>query len=366
MNPNIPAAANLWLYAGLCLLLLTYHVWLWLRLPPLPRQAPPAAWPASANALKVTFLVPAWNAAGHIAPFIDAYRLLTYPNKRLILCVGGDDDGFERAEACGGHDMSVVRQDPGDGKQGALARIYPLADGEIVYLTDIDCRPDDAAVNGLLAPLVRGDARAVTSGTRPLPEQQSIPLVQACWAAQRRSEPTVFSRVEGLQGCHCAFCREALEACGGFTTTAPSGTDYTLAEELKRCACSIFWVPGHPMPTEYPRTVRAYARQHSRWIRNVFIIGRQYGRTAFKMPGTIQALLLPHVLLLTLGLAAIGSHLAGVALALYIGHAVSKRMLNEKRAGVSPSLLGSVALLLGDQLAAARAGVQICLKRNPW
>ena len=91
--------------------------------------APFADWPAVP---KVSVLVAAWNEADNIDQLVESFNALSYPNRELVLCAGGADDTYGRAGRWSGPRVKVDEQRPGEGKQAALRRTLPKADGEIV------------------------------------------------------------------------------------------------------------------------------------------------------------------------------------------------------------------------------------------
>ena len=348
----------------LFLALLACHACLWWHVKPFP-QSPILEWQPGPDAPRVSFLVPAWNAERHIPAFIAAFRDLSYPSKELVICAGGDDESFNVAKSLEAEDIKALRQFPGEGKQRALARSYELVTGDVIYLTDIDCRPNEGAVNSLLAPLIRGETEVVTGWPRPLDSQLFNPLVRSHWSMERRWLPATSSKTTGLRGCHAALKRSAVAAAGSFAAPASSGTDYTLAKELLRSGYDIFFVPGHAMPCGYPDTLRLYIRKQTRWIRNVFVIGIKY-RSYAEVRRTLITLLLPYALILGLVLGTRGVHLFAAVSLLFVAHTLSKRMYYQKRSGFPPSLLGSCQHFIGDQLAAIRAGIQALSGRTTW
>ncbi|HEX5415939.1 MAG TPA: glycosyltransferase [Chloroflexota bacterium] len=244
-----------------------------------PEPLPPlAAWP---RLPKASLLVAAWNEAAYVERHIQSVLALRYPNKELVLCAGGDDGTYRLAERWSGPGVRVIEQRPGEGKQRALRRCLELADGEIVFLTDADCLPDDESFERTLAPLLAGEAEAATGGSRPLPEQLGPgnerilvtyrSAVDAYVAGHAPAEST------GLLGRNAAMTRGALERAGALRAEVPSGTDYHLAKSLLRVGVRIRQVRDSEMPTHYAEGLRAYARQQRRWLRNVARLGRQFG-----------------------------------------------------------------------------------------
>lgn len=351
-------------YLVLALLFIAYHAYRWYAATPYA-TVPPCTWVPAADAPKVSFLVPAWNAARDIPAFVASYQSITYHHKELILCAGGGDGSFEIAQRFASDGVKVLEQKPGEGKQKALGRSFPASDGDLIYLTDIDCRPSDEVVNNLLAHVADGTAAVATGASRPLDDQRSDPFVLTQWAVEQATQPRVPTNTSGLLGRNAALTRAAVDATGGFATSAPSGTDYTLAKEVLREGFDIRFVPGSPMPTEYPATFGMYARKQARWIRNVFVLGGRHGATA-EVRATLLTLLLPYSLCCLLLVAVVGVGLAGFLALLFVVHAVINRLRHLHRANLPLDVLGALRHFLADQAAALRAGWQIVNRRTTW
>lgn len=239
-----------------------------------PRREMPAA--SGLGALPaVVFLVPVWNGASDIAPFVRCFRALDLPGRTLVLVAGGDDGSYEEARRFVAPDIAVLRQRPGEGKQAALRKGWRRVPAPLVFLTDIDCRPDNASVLPLLAHVAAYPREVATGVVSPLPEQRHVPLVRMQWAVRQAGWPGAPRPVRGLDGRAIALHRDAVEASGGFSTPAPSGTDYVLARELVRHGRRLVEMPC-AMPTRYPESRPEYVRKQARWLRNVIVWGLCY------------------------------------------------------------------------------------------
>ncbi len=240
---------------------------------PTDTAAPPAL-PVTPE--RVSVLVPGWKAANDLPPFMEAFRALTHPNLQLVLCVGGPDGSLELARRLA-PDHVVLEQRPGEGKQKALERSLEESDGDVILLTDIDCRLTDDVVQALLGTLHASGGAAVTGASMPLRAQLSIPLVRSHYATEVATLPGRAEPVDGLLGRSAAVRRDALKGTRAFSVPAPSGTDYTLAKVLAQAGHRITFAPGPRIESEYPDTVRVYAHKQARWLRNAYLLGRRYG-----------------------------------------------------------------------------------------
>lgn len=330
------------------------------------RQQPVAEkWTPPRDAPLVSFLVPAWDAAEHIPRFHSAFRDLTYSAKELVIAAGGADDSLEAAYAHAAQDVVVLEQHPGEGKQGALRRSFERCSGTIVYLSDIDSRPNDAVVHALLRQLIEDGADVATGPSRPLDWQLDNEFVRVQWAVDQASQPTATGPSQGLLGRNAVLTRVAVEATGGFANPAPSGTDYTLAKELLRCGYSIVFVPASPMPTEYPPTFHTYVRKQARWVRNVFVLGRRYGAVQEWRAASVT-IALPFALIGLAFAGFMGYSPAAFLATIGVAHALANRSVHLRRARLRASPAAILMHFAADQLAAMRACWHALRGVTPW
>lgn len=353
----------IWVYVGIAVVFAAFHGFRWAHANRMV-QPPNSPWKAPDDAPLVSFLVPAWNAAEDILPFVTSFSELCYPHKELVVCAGGHDRSFEVAQALRRADLIVVEQHSGEGKQGALRKSFPLCRGEIIYLTDIDCRPTDEAVLPMLERLALGDIDAVNGRTCPLPWQRSSALPRALWAIERVGAPGTDEVSRGLCGANAALWRSSVVRSGAFGHDAPTGTDYTLAKELLRVGGSIALVRRSEMPTEFPKGVGAYIRKQARWLRNVFSLGLRY-REGAEVKSAAITLSIPFMILLLLILG-IWWRLSAFLAVLAMLHAALNRLLYGKVSGIGLGPFSSAVSFLGDAAAGLLAVFQIIRKDTSW
>jgi cellulose synthase/poly-beta-1,6-N-acetylglucosamine synthase-like glycosyltransferase len=269
------------------------------------------------------------------------------------------------AQQYGRKDIVVLEQVPGEGKQRALRKSYSLATGAIIYLTDIDCRLNDATVNNLIHCLCREDVQVVTGASEPLDTQMHKRFVQTHWGVEQASWAHSISETRGILGRNAALIRQAVDDSGAFVTDAPSGTDYTLAKEVLRAGYHIWFVPGHPMPTVYPESFRQYTRKQARWIRNVFVLGTRY-RATTEVWASVRTMALPYVLIGGMVLGVLRFPIAARLSTVLIAHAILNRLWYQHQANFRPGLLSSAEHFLADQVAALRAGLDIARGSRAW
>lgn len=303
--------------------------------PPLPAFVPPEAWPSQPQ---VSALVAAWNEAGNIERHVHSFTQLRYPHKELMLCAGGPDGTYALARRWAGPQVTVLEQQPGEGKQRALQRCLEQATGTTILLVDADCEFSDEAFARLLEPLARGEAQVVTGVSQPRADQRGYPLVQYQWFRDILASYQMPPTVDGVLGRNCALSRSVLEDVGEFKAPVRTGTDYYLSRVLMQRGYTIHAAPYSRIVTEYPETPSAYVRMWQRWNKNLLIHGPRFRMwkdvrsvaTAFAVYGLMVLLPLLTPLLGPIALGA-GLLLASIALANRIyRQAVGAHLANER------------------------------------
>jgi glycosyltransferase involved in cell wall biosynthesis len=224
----------------------------------------------------LSILVPIWNEYAQIAGLVAAFQALEYQPRELVLCAGGPDGSYTEALRFRAPNVVVLEQGPGEGKQRALERSFRACHGDLLLLTDADARPTEEAVAATIAPILTGEAEAATGTRVPLPEMQSLPIVAYQWALEVAGDAAIPDLSPGMLGSNAALTRRAAIQAGSFAWEAATGTDYTLACKLRAAGVTIRFVRSSRMPVGLATNLRDYSRQHSRWLRNLVLVGRRF------------------------------------------------------------------------------------------
>lgn len=319
---------------------------------------------------RVSVLVAAWNEGTRLDRHVESFMRLRYPNRELVLCAGGLDDTYERAERWAGPRVIVLQQQPGEGKQRALRRCFAEADGEIIYLTDADCELDDESFERVVYPIAEGLESACSGSSRPYADLSQNPFVVSQTASQQYSALHFPPHSPGLLGRNSAISRDLLERSRGLDAPAPTGTDYVLAKHLIRAGGRIRQVPESQVRTDYPTSMAAYLRQQGRWLRNVVLRGKQYGAESEVRSSLMTSLVGLGMLTLPILAVVVGPAALGLWL-LLLGHATLGRVryLLVARAlqglRITPGQVGAIPpLLLLDFVAWARPLVDYIWKQG--
>lgn len=283
------------------------------------------ALPVLERAPRVSALVAAWNERGRIHAHLQSFQALSYPNVELILCAGGDDGTLDQVRRYSSERVIVLEQQPGEGKQRALAKCFERASGEIIYLTDADCLYDDQALTHLLAPLTNAGEHAATGSSQPLPEQIHKWLPRYIWSADLVASAHSGPYSGGLLGRNAALTRQAIEGSGGLNFAARTGTDYHLARRLIASGTQIRYVGASVVASEYPATLGSYWQKQARWMRNLLLYGSQY-KAYHQVGDTIRSATIGAVMLAAPAAFKLGGAVVSVPWLLLLAQSVAAKL----------------------------------------
>jgi glycosyltransferase involved in cell wall biosynthesis len=113
---------------------------------------------AAAAAMRVSFLIPAYNEAATIVEVLDRVDALPF-DKQVIVVDDGSTDGT--ADLVAARDGVLLLRQPNRGKGSALRSAIGHIDGDIAVIQDADMEYDPAEVPKLIEPIQRGAADVV-------------------------------------------------------------------------------------------------------------------------------------------------------------------------------------------------------------
>jgi glycosyltransferase involved in cell wall biosynthesis len=119
------------------------------------------------TAVRVSFLIPAYNEAATIGEVLDRIAGLDLEAQAIVVDDGSTDDTAAIAESKG----ALVLRQPNRGKGAAIRAAIPHVDGDIAVIQDADMEYDPVEVPELIEPIIRGAADVVfgsrLAGGRP-------------------------------------------------------------------------------------------------------------------------------------------------------------------------------------------------------
>lgn len=223
----------------------------------------------------VTVLVAAWNEKENLGAHLQSFLNVCYPHKELILCVGGEDGSYQQAKEWAGKQITVLEQQPGEGKYRALKRALPHAKGTVIYLTDADCILNSESFEQLLYPIASGQETITTGLFKPFRHQQSNPFVRYQWAMRQYAQATrSYHYLNQLAGANCMLQRSVVEA-GWQVDEIAIAEDLYLGLQAVKAGHRILQVRHSVVETEFPESYPQYMAQQTRWLRGLLLFGAQ-------------------------------------------------------------------------------------------
>src|SRR3954452_22360225 len=120
------------------------------------------SWRLGCAAMRVSFLVPAYNESATIEAVLDAVWALDLDKQIVVVDDGSTNATGELADSwSAGRDGGVVLHQANGGKGSAVRAAIPYADGEIAVIQDAALEDAPADVPALIEPIERGVADVV-------------------------------------------------------------------------------------------------------------------------------------------------------------------------------------------------------------
>ena len=178
--------------------------------------------------MRVSIIIPAYNAQVTIANCIEACLRQTYPDVEVIVVDDGSMDNTSRIVSS--FSVNYMRQ-TNQGPAAARNRGAKEATGELLAFTDADCIPARDWVESLVAAL--DDAVVGVGGTYDIANRDSL-LARMVHEEIIERHKRFGDDVDFLGSFNVMYRRKAFDAIGGFDTAFPkaSGEDNDLAYRL--------------------------------------------------------------------------------------------------------------------------------------
>jgi len=113
----------------------------------------------------VTVIVPMHNEAASAQTKIENTLEGQYPDHLIHLIVVADhrtDDTEEQISRCGDPRVSMIRSEGGNGKNHCLNQAVPMAEGEIIVMTDASCALGPGAIRNMIRPFAKPEVGLVS------------------------------------------------------------------------------------------------------------------------------------------------------------------------------------------------------------
>ncbi len=258
----------------------------------------------------VTVLIPAFNEEATIQRCITSVFGSDYPDLRaIVIDDGSTDHTFETVAEMALHEPRLrLIHEANAGKWAALDTAYRALETEIVVAIDADGLIAPDAISHLVRhfedPQVGAVAGKVQVGNRHglLTRLQALEYLTAQNVDRRAAE--FMNAMLVVPGAIGAWRVEAVRAAGLYSSqTVTEDADLTIS--VTRAGYRVVYEPAAFAVTEAPETVGAFLRQRLRWTFGMLQTAFKHLRGTMRERKAIGLVMLPDLLLVGFGLAAL-------------------------------------------------------------
>lgn len=238
--------------------------------------------------IRVTIVIPAYNATKTIHDGLDAFARQSFPADEVELIIVDDEstDGtpeyIERYVKDWGsaHPRVRVLRQKHRGPAAARNLGAEAAQGEFLLFTDADCVPHVDWIKEMVAPFHSSNIAAVKGAYKTKQRSLVARFAQAEFEARYRKLATE-EFVDVVFSYSAGFRREVFRSIGGFDTSFPvaDNEDTDLSYRVATAGYKIKFNPAAIIYHQHPATLKQYLRKkHSRAYWRVMVYKRFPGK----------------------------------------------------------------------------------------
>jgi len=216
------------------------------------------------QAVSVSVVIPAYNAAATIAECMEALNKQSLPRDEYEVIVVDDGSTDETAKIAADYGARVLKQ-ANSGPAAARNRGIAAARGEIILFTDSDCAPAHDWIQEMIAPLADPHIAGVKGVYRTRQRNLVARFIQIEYE-DRYDHTASCKYVDFIDTYAAAYRRDALVASGGFNTyfRFASVEDQELSFRLAGMGYKMVFNPRAVVYHYHPQSWRRYAQRKYR------------------------------------------------------------------------------------------------------
>jgi len=215
--------------------------------------------------LKVSIVIPAYNAVATIHRAIDGALSQEHPDKELVVVDDGSTDGTgELVRRLGVRCITQKNAGPAAARNAG----WRASSGDVVVFTDSDCEPLPGWLDALLKGF-EGEGVGAVSGTYGIANPEGM-LPRLIHEEIRERHSGYGGTVRFFGSYNVAIRRSVLEQTGGFDETyrRASGEDNDLSYRVLKLGHQIAYAPDALVAHHHTERLRKYLREqyaHGYW-----------------------------------------------------------------------------------------------------
>ena len=215
--------------------------------------------------MKVSIIIPVYNASAHIGGVIETCRKIDYPDLEIVAVDDGSSD--DSAAIADSHSVKVIRQKNG-GPAKARNSGWRAAEGEICFFTDSDCFPKIDSITRL-SDHFKDSSVAAAGGTYDIANPEKI-LPRLIHAEISARHAKMSKDADFLGSFNLAVRREVLEEVGGFNEDykTASAEDNDLSYRIRKAGKKMVFDISAAVAHHHEESLIRYLKQqynHGKW-----------------------------------------------------------------------------------------------------
>lgn len=253
----------------------------------------------------ISVIVAARNAAHTIGSCIQALRSQSVPGRDVEIIVvdnASTDDTAQVAEQAG---ATVVHQ-PKVGAAAARNAGIARAAGDIIAVTDADCRPVDGWLSAIVEPLVDDPGVSAAKGTYRSEQPQLFARFVQLEYEDKYDLLRGVDSIDFVDTYSAAYRRDDLLRSGGFDEAMTYLEDQELSFRLAAMGCRMVFKPDAVVYHLHADSLRRYARKKYLIGYWKAIVVKRFPNVAVKDSHTPQVMKVQMGLVLLAGLTVVG------------------------------------------------------------
>jgi glycosyltransferase involved in cell wall biosynthesis len=250
------------------------------------------------EALRISVIIPAYNAADTIGRCLEALGAQTHPPDEIIVVDDGSTD--DTARVAGAFDVHVITQ-PNQGPGAARNRGVAAAQGDLILFTDADCAPTPEWVEHMVVAFENPEVIGA-KGIYGSHQQELVARFVQLEYENKYDRMCGTETIDFVDTYSAGYRKNDFLAFGGFDTTFPTASveDQEFSFRLAEAGHRLVFVPEACVFHIHDQTLREY-------VRRKFWIGYWKARVVRAHPSKlVRDSHTPQVLKLQMGLAGLG------------------------------------------------------------
>lgn len=210
--------------------------------------------------MKVSVIIPAYNAENTLAATLESLENQTYPKENYEIIVVDDGSTDKTAEIAKSYNVRYIYQ-KNAGPASARNKGVQFANGEIILFTDSDCVPESNWISELVRPFSDPEV-AAAKGRYLTKQKERIANFAQLEFEERYRKLLNYKYIDFVDSYSAAFRKSVFLSVGGFDQqfTVANNEDVELSYKLVSKGYKMLFVPEAIVYHLHPNNIKDYLK----------------------------------------------------------------------------------------------------------